>query len=42
MLGSGAGTGAGTISDFMSPFQSQVIDTTLQSLIETEQYKNKH
>ena len=29
MLGSGAGTGAGTISDFMSPFQSQVIDTTL-------------
>ena len=30
MLGSGAGTGAGTISDFMSPFQSQVIDTTLQ------------
>ena len=29
LLGSGAGTGAGTISDFMSPFQSQVIDTTL-------------
>ena len=29
MLGSGAGTGAGTIADFMSPFQSQVIDTTL-------------
>jgi hypothetical protein len=29
MLGSGAGTGAGTVSDFMSPFQSQVIDTTL-------------
>ena len=29
MLGSGAGTGAGTISDFMSPFQQQVIDTTL-------------
>ena len=29
MLGSGAGTGAGTISDFMSPYQSSVIDTTL-------------
>ena len=29
LLGSGAGTGAGTISDFMSPFQSQVIDTPL-------------
>ena len=29
MLGSGAGTGAGTVSDFMSPYQSSVIDTTL-------------
>ena len=29
LLGSGAGTGAGTISDFMSPYQSSVIDTTL-------------
>ena len=29
MLVSGAGTGSGTVSDFMSPFQSQVIDTTL-------------
>mgnify|MGYP001329221639 CR=1 FL=1 len=29
LLGAGAGTGAGTVSDFMSPFQSQVIDTTL-------------
>jgi len=29
MLGSGAGTGTGTISDFMSPYQSSVIDTTL-------------
>ena len=29
MLGSGAGTGTGTIQDFMSPFQQQVIDTTL-------------
>ena len=29
MLGSGAGTGAGTIQDFMSPYQSSVIDTTL-------------
>ena len=32
LLGSGAGTGAGTISDFMSPFQSQVIDTTLAEI----------
>ena len=29
MLGSGAGTGAGTVSDFMSPYQSSVIDKTL-------------
>ena len=29
LLGAGAGTGAGTVSDIMSPFQSQVIDTTL-------------
>ena len=29
LLGAGAGTGAGTVSYFMSPFQSQVIDTTL-------------
>ena len=29
MLGSGAGTGTGSIQDFMSPFQQQVIDTTL-------------
>ena len=29
MLGSGAGTGTGTVQDFMSPFQQQVIDTTL-------------
>ena len=29
LLGAGAGTGAGTIQDFMSPFQSQVIDATL-------------
>ena len=29
LLGAGAGTGAGTVSDVMSPFQSQVIDTTL-------------
>ena len=29
LLGAGAGTGAGTVSDFISPFQSQVIDTTL-------------
>ena len=29
MLGSGAGTGTGSIQDFMSPYQSQVIDATL-------------
>jgi len=29
LLGPGAGTGAGSISSFMSPYQSQVIDTTL-------------
>ena len=29
MLGSGAGTGAGSIQDFMSPYQSSIIDTTL-------------
>tara|TARA_R100001594_G_scaffold34347_1_gene63305 strand:- start:1090 stop:2007 length:918 start_codon:yes stop_codon:yes gene_type:complete len=29
LTGAGAGTGAGSISEFMSPYQSQVIDTTL-------------
>jgi len=29
MLGSGAGSGTGSIQDFMSPYQSSVIDTTL-------------
>jgi len=29
LMGSGAGTGTGSIQDFMSPFQQQVIDTTL-------------
>jgi len=29
LTGAGAGTGAGSISQFMSPYQSQVIDTTL-------------
>jgi len=29
LLGAGAGTGTGTIQDFMSPYQTQVIDTTL-------------
>ena len=29
MLGSGAGSGAGSIEDFMSPYQSSIIDTTL-------------
>ena len=30
LTGAGAGTGAGSIASFMSPFQQQVIDTTLQ------------
>ena len=29
LTGSGAGTGAGTIASYMSPYQQQVIDTTL-------------
>ena len=29
MLGSGAGSGTGSIQDFMSPYQSSIIDTTL-------------
>ena len=29
LTGTGAGTGTGSISSYMSPFQSQVIDTTL-------------
>jgi hypothetical protein len=29
LTGAGAGTGAGTIAEYMSPYQSQVIDTTL-------------
>jgi len=30
LTGAGAGTGAGSVASFMSPYQSQVIDTTLQ------------
>ena len=30
LTGTGAGTGAGSIASYMSPFQQQVIDTTLQ------------
>ena len=30
LTGAGAGTGTGTIADYMSPYQSQVIDTTLE------------
>ena len=30
LTGTGVGTGAGSISSYMSPYQSQVIDTTLQ------------
>ena len=41
LLGAGAGTGTGTIQDFMSPYQSQVIDATLESLTDKDKYKNK-
>ncbi len=46
MLGSGAGTGTGTVQDFMSPFQQQVIDTTLgefdrQSQIQQQAIKDQ-
>ena len=30
LTGTGAGTGAGSVASYMSPFQQQVIDTTLQ------------
>ena len=30
LTGAGAGTGAGSIAEYMSPYQSQVIDTTLE------------
>jgi hypothetical protein len=30
LTGAGAGTGTGTIADYMSPYQTQVIDTTLE------------
>ena len=30
LTGAGGGTGTGTIADYMSPYQSQVIDTTLE------------
>jgi hypothetical protein len=30
LTGAGAGTGTGTVAEFMSPYQQQVIDTTLQ------------
>ena len=30
LLGTGAGTGAGSVSSYMSPYQTQVIDATLQ------------
>ena len=30
LLGTGAGTGAGSVSSYMSPYQTQVIDATLE------------
>jgi len=41
MLGSGAGTGTGSIQDFMSPFQQQVIDTTLSEFDRQSKYNSK-
>ena len=32
LTGTGAGTGAGSIQSYMSPYQQQVIDTTMQRL----------
>ena len=46
LTGTGAGTGAGSISSFMSPYQQQVIDTTLaefdrQKEIEEQNIRSK-
>ena len=41
LLGAGAGTGAGTIQDFMSPFQSQVIDATLTEFDRQQQIQEQ-
>ena len=41
LLGAGAGTGAGSIQDFMSPFQSQVIDATLTEFDRQQQIQEQ-
>jgi hypothetical protein len=39
LTGTGAGTGAGSISSYMSPYQQQVIDTTLQDFDQQAQMR---
>ena len=39
LTGTGAGTGAGSISSYMSPYQQQVIDTTLQDFDQQAQIR---
>ena len=41
LLGAGAGTGTGSIQDFMSPFQSQVIDATLSEFDRQQQIQEQ-
>jgi len=41
LLGAGAGTGTGTIQDFMSPYQSQVIDATLTEFDRQQQIQEQ-
>ena len=39
LTGTGAGTGAGSISSYMSPYQQQVIDTTMQDFDQQAQIR---
>ena len=39
LTGTGAGTGAGSIESYMSPYQQQVIDTTLQDFDQQAQIR---
>jgi hypothetical protein len=41
LTGAGAGTGAGSVASFMSPYQSQVIDTTLQEFDRQKQIQEQ-
>jgi len=42
LTGTGAGTGAGSISSFMSPYQQQVIDTTLAEFDRQKQIEEQN